>query len=141
MLRRLGVDVSVYSAMLIVCFSMQMAVNELNEVDHDTDSASVTCPMCFMVEVGKSERAKMISCKCCRKKYHRNCLKSWAQHRGIVSWQRCAYTCPAYILIAFFLLADLFNWSSWACPSCRTCEVSLDITFSMTSPVLHVGLL
>ncbi|KAF3492634.1 hypothetical protein DY000_02055888 [Brassica cretica] len=76
----------------------EMAVNELNEVDHDTDSASVTCPMCFMVEVGKSERAKMISCKCCGKKYHRNCLKSWAQHR------------------------DLFNWSSWACPSCRTCE-------------------
>ncbi|CAN7060603.1 unnamed protein product [Brassica oleracea var. botrytis] len=80
----------------LVC--LFMAVNELNEVDHDTDSASVTCPMCFLVEVGKSERAKMISCKCCGKKYHRNCLKSWAQHR------------------------DLFNWSSWACPSCRTCE-------------------
>ncbi|KAG2329266.1 hypothetical protein Bca52824_000446 [Brassica carinata] len=76
----------------------EIGVNELNEGDHDNDSASVTCSMCYMVEVGKSERAKMLSCKCCGKKYHRNCLKHWAQHR------------------------DLFNWSSWACPSCRTCE-------------------
>ncbi|KAF8099766.1 hypothetical protein N665_0237s0021 [Sinapis alba] len=70
----------------------------VNDGDYDTDSASVTCPMCYMVEVGKTERAKMLSCKCCGKKYHRNCLKQWAQHR------------------------DLFYWSSWACPSCRTCE-------------------
>ncbi|KAG2330866.1 hypothetical protein Bca52824_002046 [Brassica carinata] len=76
----------------------EIGVNELTEGDHDTDSASVTCSMCYMVEVGKSERAKMRSCKCCGKKYHRNCLKQWPQHR------------------------DLFNWSSWACPSCRTCE-------------------
>ena len=97
---------SFLNQVLDLCFAFtQMAVNELNEVDHDTDSASVTCPMCFLVEVGKSERAKMISCKCCGKKYHRNCLKSWAQHRGIVSWQRYAYTCPAYILIAVFFFA------------------------------------
>ncbi|KAF3532457.1 hypothetical protein DY000_02040374, partial [Brassica cretica] len=69
-----------------------IGVNELTEGDHDTDSASVTC------SIWKSERAKICSCKCCGKKYHRNCLKQWAQHR------------------------DLFNWSSWACPSCRTCE-------------------
>ncbi|CAN6913011.1 unnamed protein product [Brassica oleracea] len=73
-------------------------VTETNGEDHDHHGASITCHMCYMVEVGKSERAKMLSCKCCGKKYHRNCLKSWAQHR------------------------DLFDWSSWACPSCRTCE-------------------
>ncbi|KAL0847820.1 hypothetical protein Bca101_021067 [Brassica carinata] len=62
----------------------EIGVNELNEGDHDNDSVSVTCSMCYMVEVGKSERAKMLSCKCCGKKYHRNCLKQWAQHRGII---------------------------------------------------------
>ncbi|KAG7565367.1 Zinc finger RING-type [Arabidopsis suecica] len=77
---------------------LEVSVKELNVEDHDHHSASITCHMCYLVEVGKSERAKMLSCKCCGKKYHRNCLKSWAQHR------------------------DLFNWSSWACPSCRICE-------------------
>ncbi|XP_006403845.2 histone-lysine N-methyltransferase 2C [Eutrema salsugineum] len=77
---------------------LAVSVKELNGEDHDHHSASVTCHMCYMVEAGRSERAKMLSCKCCGKKYHRNCLKPWAQHR------------------------DLFNWSSWACPSCRTCE-------------------
>ncbi|KAL0731091.1 hypothetical protein Bca4012_027185 [Brassica carinata] len=83
----------------IMSSTTKIGVNELTERDHDTDSAGVTCSMCYMVEVGKSERAKMRSCKCCGKKYHRNCLKQWAQHR------------------------DLFNWSSWACPSCRTCNI------------------
>ncbi|CAN7012985.1 unnamed protein product [Brassica rapa subsp. trilocularis] len=78
--------------------NLMVPVTEINGEDHDHHGASITCHMCYMVEVGKSERAKMLSCKCCGKKYHRNCLKSWAQHR------------------------DLFNWSSWACPSCRTCE-------------------
>ncbi|KAG2263413.1 hypothetical protein Bca52824_070492 [Brassica carinata] len=73
-------------------------VKEINGEDHDRHSARVTCHMCYMFEVGKSEIAKMLSCKCCGNKYHRNCLKPWAQHR------------------------DLFDWSSWACPSCRTCE-------------------
>ncbi|KAL0890333.1 hypothetical protein Bca101_014316 [Brassica carinata] len=73
-------------------------VKEINGEDHDRHSARITCHMCYIVEVGKSEIAKMLSCKCCGNKYHRNCLKPWAQHR------------------------DLFNWSSWACPSCRTCE-------------------
>lgn len=118
-------------------FSMQMAVSELNEGDHGTDSASVTCPMCYIVEVGKSVRAKMLSCKCCGNKYHRNCLKSWAQHRGIVSLGFVMLLAVLLMfLIVIFWLADLFNWSSWACPSCRTCEVSLDITFSITSPAL-----
>uniref|UniRef100_A0A0D3A996 Zinc finger PHD-type domain-containing protein n=2 Tax=Brassica oleracea var. oleracea TaxID=109376 RepID=A0A0D3A996_BRAOL len=86
-----------------------IGVNELTEGDHDTDSASVTCSMSYMVEVWKSERAKICSCKCCGKKCHRNCLKQWAQHR------------------------DLFNWSSWACPSCRTCEETETSLQTLTS--------
>ncbi|XP_010426804.1 PREDICTED: uncharacterized protein LOC104711756 isoform X2 [Camelina sativa] len=77
---------------------LEVTVKELIGEDHDHHSGSITCHMCYLVEVGKSEKAKMLSCKCCGKKYHRNCLKTWAQHR------------------------DLFNWSSWACPSCRICE-------------------
>ncbi|XP_013606230.1 PREDICTED: uncharacterized protein LOC106313023 isoform X1 [Brassica oleracea var. oleracea] len=65
--------------------------------------------MSYMVEVWKSERAKICSCKCCGKKCHRNCLKQWAQHR------------------------DLFNWSSWACPSCRTCEETETSLQTLTS--------
>ncbi|KAF7836055.1 RING/FYVE/PHD-type zinc finger family protein [Senna tora] len=55
--------------------------------------------MCNRVENEGSERAKkMLSCKSCGKKYHRNCLRSWAQNR------------------------DLFHWSSWTCRACRICE-------------------
>ncbi|KAJ7982220.1 Histone-lysine N-methyltransferase [Quillaja saponaria] len=63
-------------------------------------NAKVMCRMCFFGENEGSERArKMLSCKSCDKKYHRSCLKNWAQHR------------------------DLFHWTSWTCPSCRICEV------------------
>ncbi|KAL0853853.1 hypothetical protein Bca101_059005 [Brassica carinata] len=101
----------------IMSSTTKIGVNELTERDHDTDSAGVTCSMCYMVEVGKSERAKMRSCKCCGKKYHRNCLKQWAQHR------------------------DLFNWSSWACPSCRTCEETGTSLQTLTSAATmeHLG--
>ncbi|KAL5543382.1 hypothetical protein UlMin_007166 [Ulmus minor] len=63
-------------------------------------NVNVMCRICFFGENEGSEKARrMLSCKTCGKKYHRNCLKSWAQHR------------------------DLFHWSSWKCPSCRICEV------------------
>ncbi|XP_024025733.1 uncharacterized protein LOC21395708 isoform X2 [Morus notabilis] len=63
-------------------------------------NVNVMCRICFFGENEGSERARrMLSCKSCGKKYHRNCLKTWAQHR------------------------DLFHWSSWTCPSCRICEV------------------
>ncbi|KAM7263450.1 hypothetical protein ACFE04_001133 [Oxalis oulophora] len=66
----------------------------------DLANGNVMCRMCFVGENEGSERArKMLSCNSCGKKYHRHCLKSWSQHR------------------------DLFHWSSWSCPSCRTCEV------------------
>ncbi|KAJ6299407.1 hypothetical protein OIU76_020384 [Salix suchowensis] len=68
--------------------------------DISEEDASPLCRMCFVGETEGSERArKMLPCKSCGKKYHRSCLKTWAQHR------------------------DLFHWSSWNCPSCRTCEV------------------
>ncbi|CAL0326187.1 unnamed protein product [Lupinus luteus] len=62
-------------------------------------NVKVFCRMCNRVENEGSERAKkMLSCKNCSKKYHRNCLRSWGQHR------------------------DLFHWSSWTCRACRICE-------------------
>ncbi|VFQ92065.1 unnamed protein product [Cuscuta campestris] len=57
-------------------------------------NAKVMCRLCFRGEWAK----KTLPCKMCGKKYHRSCLKTWAQHR------------------------DLFHWSSWTCPSCRSCE-------------------
>lgn len=68
--------------------------------EHGHPTGNVMCRICFSGENEGSERArKMLSCKSCGKKYHRSCLKTWAQHR------------------------DLFHWSSWTCPSCRICEV------------------
>ncbi|KAM0050407.1 putative [histone H3]-lysine(4) N-trimethyltransferase chromatin regulator PHD family [Helianthus debilis subsp. tardiflorus] len=76
---------------------------DLTKDDGDEQSlsnAKVMCRLCFSGENEESERArKMISCKNCNKKYHKSCVKSWAQNR------------------------DLFHWSSWTCPSCRSCEV------------------
>ncbi|CAG7890680.1 unnamed protein product [Brassica rapa] len=80
----------------------ESGVNELssNEEELAQCGVNVMCRMCFLGESHGSERARrMLSCKTCGKKYHKNCVKSWAQHR------------------------DLFHWSSWSCPSCRVCEV------------------
>ncbi|KAM1229348.1 hypothetical protein ACFX15_039077 [Malus domestica] len=63
-------------------------------------NVNVMCRICFCGENEGSERArKMLPCKTCGKKYHRNCVKVWSKHR------------------------DLFHWSSWTCPLCRICEV------------------
>ncbi|KAJ6905317.1 hypothetical protein NC652_023160 [Populus alba x Populus x berolinensis] len=68
--------------------------------DTPGEDADPFCQICFVGQTRGSERArKMLPCKSCGKKYHRSCLKTWARHR------------------------DLFHWSSWTCPSCRTCEV------------------
>ncbi|KAL0857908.1 hypothetical protein Bca101_063062 [Brassica carinata] len=76
----------------------ESGVNENQELAQS--GVNVMCRMCFLGESQGSERARrMLSCKTCGKKYHKNCVKSWAQHR------------------------DLFHWSSWSCPSCRVCEV------------------
>lgn len=63
-------------------------------------AVKVMCRICFSGEnEGSTKAAKMLPCKLCNKKYHRSCLKNWGEHR------------------------DLFHWSSWVCPSCRSCEV------------------
>ncbi|GMH30639.1 hypothetical protein Nepgr_032482 [Nepenthes gracilis] len=70
------------------------------EEQGQSSNVNVMCRLCFSGENEGSERARrMLSCRSCHKKYHRSCLKVWAQHR------------------------DLFHWSSWTCPSCRVCEV------------------
>ncbi|KAG9456473.1 hypothetical protein H6P81_000981 [Aristolochia fimbriata] len=76
------------------------AAQDIVREEQGVSAAKVMCRICFSGENEGSNRAKkMLSCKLCSKKYHRNCLKSWAEYR------------------------DLFHWNSWACPSCRTCEV------------------
>ncbi|XP_057511206.1 uncharacterized protein LOC130793510 isoform X2 [Actinidia eriantha] len=76
------------------------ASRDLPGEDQGQSSVKVMCRLCYFGENEGSERArKMLSCKSCGKKYHRSCLKAWAQNR------------------------DLFHWSSWSCPSCRICEV------------------
>ncbi|XP_059649120.1 uncharacterized protein LOC132295062 isoform X2 [Cornus florida] len=76
------------------------APKDLPGEEQGQSNVKVMCRLCFFGENEGSEKArKMLSCKSCGKKYHRNCLKAWAQHR------------------------DLFHWSSWTCPSCRICEV------------------
>ncbi|EPS66312.1 hypothetical protein M569_08464, partial [Genlisea aurea] len=67
--------------------------------EQDPSNAKLTCRICFTGENGGERAKKMLSCTACGKKYHRNCLKRWSSNR------------------------DLFHWSSWKCPSCRTCEV------------------
>ncbi|KAG6736099.1 hypothetical protein POTOM_061200 [Populus tomentosa] len=55
--------------------------------DISEEDASPLCRMCFVGENRGSERArKMLPCKSCGKKYHRSCLKTWAQHRGKTHW-------------------------------------------------------
>lgn len=77
-----------------------VGANDPDREEHGQSNMNIMCRMCFLGENEGSERARrMLSCKSCGKKYHRSCLKSWAQHR------------------------DLFHWSSWTCPSCRICEV------------------
>ncbi|KAL6842163.1 hypothetical protein ACP4OV_028142 [Aristida adscensionis] len=70
--------------------------------DQGNAAVKVMCRLCFSGEnEGSTKAAKMLPCKHCNKRYHRNCLKSWGEHR------------------------DLFHWSSWACPSCRSCELAM----------------
>ncbi|KAH9774554.1 PHD finger family protein [Citrus sinensis] len=48
-------------------------------------NTNVMCRLCFVGENEGCERARrMLSCKSCGKKYHRNCLKNWAQNRGTI---------------------------------------------------------
>ncbi|KAI4333116.1 hypothetical protein L6164_017961 [Bauhinia variegata] len=74
-------------------------VDAAGNLTGEEQGQKVFCRMCNRLEIEGSEKAKkMLPCKSCGKKYHRNCLRSWAQHR------------------------DLFHWSSWTCRNCRICE-------------------
>lgn len=51
--------------------------------EQSLSNVNVMCRLCFFGENEGSEKARrMLPCKKCGKKYHRSCLKSWAQHRG-----------------------------------------------------------
>lgn len=92
-------------------------------------NVKVFCRMCNRVESEGSEKAKkMLSCKSCSKKYHRNCLRSWSNNRG-----EKVYVCNYAVMFLWCMfslglfLADLFHWSSWTCRACRICEVMGDV--------------
>ncbi|OIW05550.1 hypothetical protein TanjilG_23336 [Lupinus angustifolius] len=54
----------------------------INGEEPAQSNVKVFCRMCNRVENDGSETAKkMLSCKSCSKKYHRNCLRSWAHNR------------------------------------------------------------
>jgi hypothetical protein len=58
------------------------------------------CGLCSVAEVvGREREKRMLTCRSCNKKYHRKCVKKWAEFR------------------------DLFDWRDWVCGSCRSCEV------------------
>lgn len=62
---------------------MKDASIDLPAEDQGQSSVKVMCRLCYVGENEGSERAmKMLSCKSCGKKYHRSCLKAWAQRRG-----------------------------------------------------------
>lgn len=68
---------------LFLCQKLQVAVKDLAGEEHGHSNVKVMCRLCFSGENEGSERArKMLSCKSCSKKYHRSCVKAWAQHRG-----------------------------------------------------------
>ena len=57
--------------------------DEWDGEDQGNASVKVMCRLCcFGENEGSTKAAKMIPCKLCNKKYHRNCLKSWGEHRG-----------------------------------------------------------
>lgn len=64
---------------------MQTASKDSAGEEQGQSNMNVMCRLCFVGENEGSERARrMLSCKSCGKKYHRNCLKNWAQNRGII---------------------------------------------------------
>lgn len=60
-------------------------MKETGGEEQGLSNVKVMCRLCFNGENEGSEKArKMLSCKSCAKKYHRGCLKAWAQNRGKV---------------------------------------------------------
>lgn len=58
-------------------------VQDLTAEDQGSAVLKIMCRICFSGENEGSEGAKkMLPCKYCNKKYHRSCLRRWAEHRG-----------------------------------------------------------
>ncbi|EFJ19680.1 hypothetical protein SELMODRAFT_444121 [Selaginella moellendorffii] len=58
----------------------------------------IFCGLCQQAEAESKKQERMLTCQGCDRRFHRKCLKDWAGNR------------------------DLFNWASWRCLHCRTCE-------------------
>ncbi|CAM6105559.1 unnamed protein product [Calypogeia fissa] len=72
------------------------AAQELSREPH----RQTVCGICSSAEtVGGDREKRMLLCRSCNGKYHRKCVKRWAEFR------------------------DLFDWTQWVCGSCRACEV------------------
>lgn len=60
------------------------AANNVAIEDLSTPAVKIICRICFSGEnEGSTSANKMVPCKTCNKKYHRSCLKVWAEYRGI----------------------------------------------------------
>ncbi|KAJ9563511.1 hypothetical protein OSB04_008671 [Centaurea solstitialis] len=67
---------------MLICYGTGFT-KDLSGDEQGVSNAKVMCRLCFSGENEGSDRArKMLSCKSCSKKYHRSCVKSWAQNRG-----------------------------------------------------------
>lgn len=72
-------------------------------------NVNVMCRICFFGENEASERARrMLSCKSCGKKYHRSCLKSWAQHRGKASWSLESFEIRIFLNVYYGLYPQIY---------------------------------
>ncbi|CAN6440530.1 unnamed protein product [Victoria cruziana] len=72
---------------------------EAGEVADASGEASkeVMCRLCYSGEnEGTDRAARMLSCRNCGKKYHRSCLKNWAQHRDPKKFMFCKRCDRAY---------------------------------------------
>ena len=87
-----------------IIFSQQDASRGPAGEEQGQSNVNVMCRICFFGENERSERARrMLSCKSCGKKYHKNCLKNWAQHRGkTIRPLHLVQTAILYILFLFY---------------------------------------
>lgn len=65
-------------------------VGDVAGEDQASSTVKAICRICFSGENEGSERAmKMLPCKVCNRKYHRSCVKNWAENRGSVMSNAC----------------------------------------------------
>lgn len=80
-------------------------LNNLGTEDQAFSTVKVICRICFSGENEGSNRAlKMLPCRLCSKKYHRSCLKVWAEYRGYSnSWFISKNICESFYLKVLYL--------------------------------------